>query len=138
MKKWSGGGEESRAVSIIERRVHLLLLEARAAAAAATAAAAAAAGAGGGGGGWRVGGKTCKGKCLHFGGKDASLLPSTAAEKDPIATGERRSSGAHALEVGSQIVIMLLFGVCVNRELSLSLSFSPSPLCVSKSVHMTA
>lgn len=39
------------------------------------------------------------------------MILSKAAEKDPIATGEKRSSGAYALEVGSQIVIMLLFSV---------------------------
>lgn len=38
-----------------------------------------------------------------FRGKDASLiLPSEAAEREPIATGEKRSLGAFALEVGSE------------------------------------
>lgn len=61
----------------------------------------------------RVGGRHA-GEAFAFRGKDTSLILSKAAEKDPIATGEKRSSGAHALEVGSGIVIKLLFSVpCV-------------------------
>lgn len=59
----------------------------------------------------RVGGGHA-GEVFAFRGKDASLILSKAAEKDPIATGEKkRSLGAYALEVGSANVIMLLFSV---------------------------
>lgn len=54
------------------------------------------------------------GEVFAFRGKDASLILSRAAEKDPIATGEKRSLGAYALEVGRENAIMLLFRVpCV-------------------------
>ncbi|KAI9539083.1 hypothetical protein NQZ68_009160 [Dissostichus eleginoides] len=77
-EKANGGGEESRAVSIVERRVHLLLLEARAASAA---------------GGGREGGGEHAWEVFSFLGKDASLILSKEAEEDPIATGEKRSFG---------------------------------------------
>lgn len=49
-----------------------------------------------------------------FRGEHAFLILSKAAEKEPIATGKKRSLGAYALEVGSENVIMMLFSVpCV-------------------------